>query len=200
MSTISFIELHDEYLAGVPGCSFITASQAVRRAAQEFCERTRAWRVALPAQSTTANVTDYLFNVDAGQTIVRTLKATVDGHPFLLLRPSDAGPGVRGIVVHNEREYSIHPAPAAGQQVVFFCAVAPANNAAGIDSNVYAKYARAIAMGAKAELFSMQNQPFTNPAAAIDERSSFEVEISRAIHDVNRNFSTAPVRVKINSF
>lgn len=200
MSTILFSDLLDAFLADVPGCSYITAANAVRMAAQEFCERTRAWRVALSAQTTTSNVTDYLFNVDAGQTIVRTLRATVDGHPFVLLRPQDAGPGARGIVVHNEREYSIYPAPAAGQQVVFFCAVAPANNATGIDSNVYAKYARAIAMGAKAELFSMKNQPFTNPAAAIDERSRFEVEISRAIHDVGRNFNTAPVRVKINSF
>lgn len=195
-----FASLYDDYLNDVPNCSFALAGRAVRRAAQEFCERTRAWRVALTAQSTTKGVTDYLFNVDAGQMIVRTLKATIDGHEVVLLRPDRALPGARGIVVHNEREYSIYPAPAAGQQVVFFCAVAPSNTATGIDDNVYAKYARAIAMAAKAELFGMHKQPFSDRDAAFDERSKFEVEITRVVSAVGANYNSAPLRTKAHSF
>lgn len=195
-----FNDLFDDFLAGVPGCSYPVAVGALRRAALEFCERTRVWRVALPAHATSAGVTDYLFAPGIDRTIVRTLSATVDGQPVLLLRPDQAGPGAAGIVVHNTREFSIYPAPSAGQQVVFRCALAPSRSATGLDDAIYEDHADAIATGAKAALFDMQNQPFTNPRAAIDERSRFEVAISRTIHNVGTNSNSAPVRVRMNSF
>lgn len=192
---VPIIQLYDYYLNDVPGCTFTLATRALRMAAQEFCERTRAWKVNLPAQATVANQSDYQFAPGADMRIVRTLSAMIDGRDVGLLRPSQAGPGAHGIVVHDERSYTIYPAPAVGQQVVFHCAVAPSNTATSIDDALFDRYARAIAVGAKAELFGMKNQKFSDADAALDERGKFEVAITRAITDIGHNSNSAPVRV-----
>jgi hypothetical protein len=192
----SFIDLFDDYLTDVPGCTYAMATRAIRMAAQQFCERTRAWRVKLASQATVAGQAEYLFQPGADQRVVKTYGATIDGHPALILRPDQDLPGAVGIVIHNDRSFTIRPAPPAGQQVVFDCALAPANSAASLDDDLYARYARAIAIGAKAELFGMKKQPFSDMDAALDERGRFEVEITRAISDIGRHSSAAPVRVK----
>lgn len=188
------LNLYDYYLNDVPGCTFTLATRALRMAAQEFCERTRAWKMYLPAQATIANQAKYQFAPGADIRIVRTIRASIDGREVDILRA--ASQGASGIVVHDERSYTVCPAPAAGQQVVFHCAVAPSNTATSIDEALYDRYARAIAVGAKAELFGMKRQPFSDADAALDERGKFEVAIMRAISNVGHQSSSAPVRTK----
>lgn len=189
-------QLYDYYLNDVPGCTFTLATRALRMAAQEFCERTRAWKVYLPEQVAVAGQAEYQFAPGLDQRIVRTISAKIDGRDVDLLTPDQARPGAHGIVVHDERRFTVYPALAAGQKIVFYCAVAPSNTATSIDDALYDRYARAIAIGAKAELFGMKRQPFSDADATLDERAKFEVEIMKAITNVAHHSSSAPLRVK----
>jgi hypothetical protein len=193
-----FVDLYDYYLNDVPGCTYTLAVRAIRMAAQQFCERTRAWKVKITQPATVAGQFEYAFATGTDMRIVRTIGAEIDGRPVELLRADGTTHGVHGcagIVVHDERRFTIKPAPVAGQIVTFNCAVAPSNSAVSLDEALYDRYAQAIAIGAKAELFGMKKQPFSDMDAALDERGRFEVEISRAVSNVGRNSNSAPVRV-----
>jgi hypothetical protein len=190
--------LYDFYLNDVRGCTFTLGLRALRMAAQDFCERTRAWKVKLPVQLAVAGQSDYLFAPDADMRIVRTISATIDGRDAPLLMPEQAGPGAHGILVHDERSFTVYPALAAGQKIVFLCAVKPSHTASSIDDALFDRYGRAIGIGAKAELYGMKQQPFSDMDAALDERGRFEVEIMKAITNVGRASNSAPIRVKAN--
>lgn len=192
-----FTSLFDYYLTDVPGCTYTLAVRAIRMAAQQFCERTRALKVTITQPVTVAGQSEYAFATGTDLRIVRTISAEIDGRPVELLRADGSTHGVHGafgIVVHDERRFTMHPAPPAGQVVTFKCAAAPSNSAVSLDDALYDRYAQAIAIGAKAELFGMKNQPFSNMDAALDERGRFEVEISRAISNIGRNSNSAPLR------
>lgn len=190
----AFSELYDFYLNDVPGCSYKTAADAVRIAAQMFFERTRAWTTTLPPVVMVAGETEYGFTLPLDVELVRVQAATLDGIGYPLVRELEQGQ--RGIVVNGLRSFTLSPAPAAGQHVLFKVAIEPSNSATGIDDVMYSKYARIIAKCAKARLLSMDNQPFSNPERAKYLYAEFELDVDQVISDVNASYSNAARRVK----
>jgi hypothetical protein len=193
-----FIDLYEFYLNDVPGCSYKLAADAVRMAAQVFFERTRAWRVSLAPVVTVNGQSDYAFPLSLNVELVWVHGAKVDGRDIPLLRETPTG--ARGIVIHGLREFTLYPVPADGEQIVFDVALEPSNEATGLDDVMYAKYAKVIAKQAKAQLLSMDNQPFSNPARALALRAEFDADVDRTISDVNARYNAAPRRTKAHLF
>lgn len=187
-----FLQLYDLYLNDLPGCSYKLAADAVRTAAQVFCERTRAWRATLNPVLTAAGVAEYAIPLPVDQELVRVFKARIGGREVELSRE----PGTNCIVVEGLRTFTVYPTPQAAQGVVLDVAIEPSPSATGIDDVLFSKYGRIIAKSAKAALLSMANQPFSNPAAAIALYAEFDMEVDRVASDVNRKYSAAPVRVQ----
>lgn len=190
----TFLELYEYYLNDVPGCSYKTAADAVRMAAQVFFERTRAWTTILSPVVTVAGQSEYGFLLPLDVELVRVQAATLDGVGVPLVR--DLVPGQRGIVVNGLRTFTISPAPGAGQHVLFKAAIEPSNSATGIDDLMFSKYARIIAKSAKARLLAMDNQPFSNPERAKYLYAEFDMDVDQVISDVNASYSNAAQRVR----
>lgn len=193
MSKTSFADVYDQYLNDVPGCTYPVAANALRIAAQVFCERTRAWTLDLDPIITRANAQDYEIDLPGDIDIVKVISATIDGQDLPIVPASRAGGAGRCLVVRGPFDVTLHPAPAKGQRIVIHAAVAPSNTAASIEKQIFRKYLRIIAHGAKAELFSMKNQPFSNALAAIDERQQFDAGINQTIGGLSRQ--SGPPRV-----
>lgn len=192
----AFLDAYDHYLNDVPGCTYALAATALRKAAQAFCGQTRAWRMTLDVILTRAGATEYEYDLSSEQEIVRVLSVKLDGKPLdIVLEGQEEGYG-RCFVPRGPFTFSIFPAPAKGQKIEIKAAIQPSNTASAIDRELYRKYINTIAQGAKAELFGMTNQPFSNPAAAQDARRKFEDGINTALSDVSTQFSSGRQRVK----
>lgn len=124
---------------------------AVRRAAQRFCERTRAWIVELDPTVTRAGATVYDLELERNVELVRLESATFNGNPYAIWR---AGETCRGGYVYTPDGKSItfgEPV-AAGLRLVVRCAVKPGNAATGVDDMLFDRYLKEIALGAVADI------------------------------------------------
>lgn len=189
-------DLYDYYLAEIPGCSLHMAANQLRMSAQEFCERTKAWRVTLAPVSTIADTSAYDFVITAEHEVFMLESAKLDGQNLDILLNEHIGGCWRGISLVNQREYWLQPAPAAGQVLELKVVLKPSNESTGIEDFLYAAHAETIALGAKARLLALSNQPFTSPEAAMMERAKFEERMGRAKIRIAKGNSSAPLRVR----
>ena len=190
----TWADIADYYLGDVPGCPIAVAERALRMAAQEFCERTKVWRVNMDAMLTVAGVSAYEFDITTEQEVAKLEAAKLDGQDINILLHDDQDGLKPGVIALNGRELYLQPAPAAGQELALRVTMKPSNTSRGIEDHIYADHARAIAQGAKAELFAMANQPFSNLEHAGVQRALFESAITHAKLKAAKSYSAAPLR------
>jgi hypothetical protein len=189
-----WLDIVDYYMGDVSGCSLTTVSAALRNAAQEFCARTKVWRKDLAPITTTASQETYAVPLAAGEELVKVLAAKLNGHEIDTLLYEHAWSGARGIILTSAHEVKLQPAVAG--QLVLRAVLQPSNAALGLEDTIYAKYARSIAHGAKAELFGASNKVYSDPAAAAIAQTRFDDAIRKGIVDAARAYGTAPLRVR----
>jgi hypothetical protein len=73
-----------DVLQHVPGCPDPVAEHALLRAAQEFFETTRIWKLWLPDMLTVADETDYLLFLEPKSELVRLEQATLAGREIVV--------------------------------------------------------------------------------------------------------------------
>lgn len=191
----SWIEIFDKYMQEVAGCTTFAACDALRNAAQVFCERTKAWRQDLdPITTIDSRFQDYDFDLCDEMEIIKVFSAKLNGRDLQVLNGHESGQ--HGVQIISPVAFRLHPAQARGQRLVFNVALEPSNTASGMDSWVADKYARTLAKGAKAELFAQSDKPYTNPDRALMLRAEFEQEMASAMADVAKSYSSARSRVR----
>jgi hypothetical protein len=190
------IDAYDQYLNDVPGCTYKTGADALRKAAQVFCEKTRVWRVKLDPYMAIEQVTDYPFDLGPDRELVRLLTAKIDGQDVPVVLPDRQAGMARGVIAKGPFMFSVFPALAAGQRIELTAAIEPSNTATTIDDELFRKHIKIIAQGAKAELFGMAKQPFSDPLAAAAARARFDEGVASTISQIAHSFSSAPLRVR----
>ena len=190
----TWADFQDDYLFDVAGCSLFLAERAIRHAAREFCEKSLAHRIVLDPVSTVSGISTYDYDPASSLEVVKVLSATLDGQDIdLLLQGVDANE--YGLVGLSPVEFTLQPAPSAGQRVVVTAIVKPSNTASGIEDRLFASHAEAIAQGAKARLYALAEQPFSNMEQAGLNRALFDAAINTARTSAAKGYSRAPLRV-----
>ncbi|WP_200844027.1 hypothetical protein [Pantoea sp. 18069] len=141
-----------DVLPGVPlGTPEPTVVHQLRRAAQEFCTRTRAWRAVLEPITTEAGRSAYGMPLPAQTALVRLEGAELQGYgPLTLWRP---GPGAGPyLMTPDARTVSFGRLVAADMALVLDVTLKPSDTAAGVDADVFDQYSEVIARGALARL------------------------------------------------
>lgn len=192
----SWIEFHDKYLPSLPGCSYFAGANALRMAAQEFCERTKAWRVALDGVTTLAATPIYDFPLSQDQDLFELVNATLDGQPLDLLLDDEANGHSHGILVLNPLQFQLYPTPAAGAVVQLKAVLRPSELSAGVEDFLFQSYGETIAHGAKARLMADNSAPYADAAGSARSQAIFDNAIGRVTLQVAKSFSRAPLRVK----
>lgn len=134
-----------------PGTPEPTVMHQLRRAAQEFCTRTRSWRATLEPIVTEEGRAAYHLPLPAHAALVRLERADLQGYgPLVLWRPG-RGSG-QYLMTPNTRSVSFGRTPARDMELVLEVTLKPSDAATGIDPDVFDQYSEVIARGALARL------------------------------------------------
>ncbi|MNL23089.1 hypothetical protein D3C87_1444580 [compost metagenome] len=125
---------------------------AILRAAQVFCEKTRAWVVELDPTLTIDGINEYDIDLPRDTELVRIESAKLNGEDFAVWKPG-RGCG-RYVFSPDARSLRFSRPMGADQSLVLTCSLKPAETATGIDDIVFARYVRDIALGAAADIAS----------------------------------------------
>lgn len=128
-----------------------TVEHALLRAAQDFCQRTRAWRLDLDPFTTQDAVTEYDLELEPQSELVRIESATLNGFPLTVWRVGDAACGQFLSCADGKTLRLNRPMSADGVIVVTAC-LKPGNTASGVDDALFDRYVTTIALGAVARL------------------------------------------------
>ena len=186
------------YLQDLPGCTSFAAVNELRRAAQEFCERTKVFRVDLDPTTTNASEDTYEFEIDEEQMLVKVMSAKLDTQDLKLLLPGDeiTMSGTAAMLVLDQTQFTLMTQPAARQKVYVKAVMKPSNSSTGVEDFIFDQYAEAIAHGAKSRLMNKAGKTYTNPALAQQEKQEFEAAISKTLMRAAKAYSSAPLRTR----
>lgn len=195
----TWLDLFDLYLTDVTGCTIKAACDALREAAQIFCERTKVWRSDLDPVLTRPDQQFYEFDTSDEVQVIKVFAVKLAGADVPLYLEAKAGQ--QCIQAISPVQFALYPpAKVKGLKLEFNVALMPTNTASGIEDWVADRYARQLVLGAKSILYGAADKPYSNQGAAIDMRGQFDAAIADVKGEVAAAFSTAPVRVQAQFF
>lgn len=197
-----------DILPHVAECPVMVAEHELRRAAQEFFERSRAWLVRLAPIPIVAG-TDYVtvpVADPAEQSLVRVETGlyddkrmdifTVDGMDDVSVGDWHARVGTPdALVQYQPGIVRLCPLPFADATTGLALRVAlrPSDAATGIPDELYVKYRKAIAAGAKASLFGYPNKPWSSEPKADKFATMFDELVDKSLYGAARGFGRGRV-------
>lgn len=198
---------YDEVLAQAPGCPVALADWAIRDAAIEFCDRSRAHVVDLAAINAVAATADYALTPPANTEIVTVLDVAYDGDAIRPIGPQDAirfyGDDWKDLQRLPERymtqygtSLKLVPKPDASLTggIVVTVALRPTAGASAVDDAIAVPYKRAIAKGARKTLWLMPKKPWTQFERGKKEEEDFIAECAIAHVLAEKGRASSPIR------
>lgn len=203
---------YDAVIPRVPGCPLAAADYAIKRSAIEFCDRSCAWRKAVPSINSVAGTGEYVLpDVATGVKVVQLLEARWLGVKLYPKRPEQLdelyGPvdwrGVQGPPQYFTQEtpntVRLVPAPdvtTASAINGLFAAVRPKDDATGIDDAFASENHEPIAEGALRNLYRAPGMPYTNGTLSDTYGALFDSAIGNAAFRAARGNVRSPMRTK----
>lgn len=196
----------------LPDCPVPIIEHELKRAAQEFLERTRAWVVVLPPIAVDAGTEEIEIDTfEDDQDLVRVSNVWYDGKR-ITITTSDALSASYG---DNWQDHTgtptaylqdtpgiirFYPVPsvAATSGIVVKAAVKPSESAAGLPDDIVVKYREAIAKGAKARLMLYSDKAWSNPDFGLKYETEFNSAVDKANSSAAASFGSSrmPARPK----
>jgi hypothetical protein len=174
-----------DVLPEVLGCPEPTVERALLRAAQEWCEKTRCWRVDLDAITLIADTADYDVAYPTQAEGVQFVGATINGNDIELEtlegtttaeRRRGTG-GSRRILSHDQRIVTVIPTPAAAGTLVITAVLKPSESATGVPNDIADRFREEIATGALARLLMANKTEWSNAGLAEAKAAKFQKRI-----------------------
>lgn len=196
-----------DLLPQVPGCPNVLAVHELRRAAQDFCEKTMAWKVIETARAVTAGTeTVAAAPADTGMELSEVERVSYDGKRLdpETLDSIEQNHGANweahtgtpfAYFQLTPGEIRLYPTPAEDAQtgIVFTLVVKPSDTATGLPDDLAIKYRNAIHTGAKARLMAMTGKPWSNPADAAVHAQEFDSMCGTGHTQAARSFGSARI-------
>lgn len=199
-----------DVLPHVPGCPVVVVEHELRRSAQEFFRRSRAWRVNLPTIAVAALTPEISCEPpDAAHDLVRVESVVYDGRQ---LGPETA----ENLDIGFGEEWAAHvgiptnyiqltpgvlrlyqiPGVAAAVGLKIRASVTPSDVATGIPDDLAQKYRDAIQAGAKSRLMLMPGKSWTNLDLSAVYGRAFGDMADAANADAARAFGAAKISTR----
>ncbi len=184
----------------VPGCPDLVAEEEVRNAAEEFFDRSKAWRIWTAEQDTVVNQSDYAPTIPSNTRLVKLIAAKLDG---LDLDIDDShGDMTAGLPLaaytYDLVNITLWPTPAsAGQKLKVNLAMTITSAATGLDDNLFNSFRLQIAEGAIARLAAHADKPYSNAGVAGLHAGKFSDCIEKA--KTARSYGNSTQRKRVTS-
>lgn len=187
----------------VAGCPEPLIEDAVRRAAIEFCERSRALREAVAVN--TVATQDYVTLAPTGGDVAHLYKLMYGDEELDKTTRADYDEdGDSGqpqeYYIEPPNTLRLYPVPDAIYALVAHVAVKPDRDATTLDDVLYNNWRDEIAAGARAKLMLMSGQPWFKPNDAELANAVFQAAIDRAAHRRATGNVGAPIRTRLHTF
>lgn len=197
----------DYLLPEVPGCGVPFATQALKLAAEEFCNATLIWSEQQDEQLTRDGVIEYDFDFPSDRKGVKLLSVLLDGRSIDPVASDDLSPTWRTdtatrrcAFTFNLRTFYVLPPPGAGLSLITECALQPTSTAPGLPDFMFEDHREVIALGAKYRLMASPKKPWTDLELAGLNRSEFNAKCGDLAWSIQRSRSRARVRSKSHFF
>lgn len=184
----------------VPGCPEPVAELALRRAAQRFCELTRAWRVEMDPVILVADIDVYDLELPSATELVRIEAAALNGQRLRVAPVDEAGGGRSQLRCLDGRQIVLEPAPAGPGSLVVTASVKPGDSALALEDFMVGQHRDLIARGAAARLKQQPGKTYSDPTMGLTMWSSFESDCASVRERVRRGFGRVPPRVRAHIF
>lgn len=168
-----------DLLPTVPGCPEPVAEHALRRAAQDFCALTFAWRVKLDPIETESGTDEYDLPLERNTELVRIEIARMAGSDIAVATQNDVNRRRPNVGCYDGKTVIVNPVPASVQLLELTCTLKPGNAATGVEDFIYDKHAAVIALGAGAALKGHRLKTYSDPEQAPLDRLDFEAKCAR---------------------
>lgn len=197
-----------DILVHVPGCPDPTVEHAVLRAAQEFLDTTRVWKIWLDDTATVADQTEYFLPLESNSELVRLERATLDGRQIDVRAEEDlpadwrSYPNTLSTGVHStdRKTMVLLPAQQSGLVLMVQASLKPSETATGVENDLFDLYREAISAGAVARLKDEVDKPYTDGVGAQKWRGRFEGHMNTTSLRRARGFSSFRRRPQIKTF
>lgn len=201
-------------LIEVPGCADISATQAVKDACIEFCEKSLVVTRDHDPITVAAGVVDYELEPPSGYLVVKVMQAWLENNKLDPVAPDV----VRDAAVYNrlfgsyqaapstptrflqkeERTISLWPLPDKQYTngLTLRVALKPTRASTSVEDVVFEDYAEAIASGALSRLLVSVGKAYTNVQAAAVHKALFMQGINAARQRASHGHTRANLRVR----
>lgn len=196
-------------LASAPGCPYPTAVSALRQAAIQFCETTRAWKAEdefdVDGEScghVCVQPEAELFEIESVYFNGRKLEAAATTYLDRVAprwREDTSGTGSPSYFTQVAPD-SIAVVPSATGHVKLIAYLRPAEDAQEVPEFLSFKHRRTIASGALAEVLLIPGQPFFSPDLASVHAARFKSALDRNFNLNVRGQQRAPTRTRYRFF
>jgi len=191
-----------DVLPHVVGCPSMVAEQELKRAAQQFFDKTRAWRITTAPVRISSGQSVVTVNVGDGLDLVRIEHGTYDGKKLDVISPDILDDGMSGdwraqrgtpakLVQSVPGIIDLYPIPSSATLtgLTFFVAVKPSDSATGLPDHLAVAFRDTLVAGAKAKLMLYKDAPWANAALAESFNAKFEVDIGNTNFEAAKGFS-----------
>lgn len=209
MSSVKWETILNDVMPHLPGCETNIALHNIKRAAIEFCEKSKYFRAETDLVDVAAGERE--IDIDSpvtGTVVVKVLDTFFDGKELTTKsvsalnvempdwRTSTGEPSA--FTQLSPSALLLAPVPDApttsGLQMTV--ALAPTYESSGIERYIPQHFIEGIAAGALARMLVMQNKPWTDPALAAVFANRFNNEIAAASAIAEQGFGMAVLRTK----
>lgn len=186
----------------LPGCPQVMMEHELRRVAQDFFGRTRAWQVVTDPIAVPAGSPDVAIVLpDADTELVRVENAwydnrvvdvmtsdQLDDYTYTDWRSQEGTPSA--LLQTTPGSVRLYPSPIAAADIGLRLRVAvrPGESGTGIPDDLYVLYREAIAMGVKSRLMMYPAAPWANPDLSGVNAMGYQREVARATLHAQRSF------------
>ena len=205
-----YTQLYDDVMPELPGAAQALVLHHVKRACNDFYERSLFVRQDLTPINVLANTATYALAVTdpTNYDISKVMAVLLDGKPLLpkTIEALDADSsnwrtqtGVSANYTQtalNSLTIAYVPVASITAGLKVTVAVVPQYGGAGIDDAVYNKWAEVIAAGVKYRLMQMRKKPWSDAQEADRLRRYFDSEVSGAAAVAARGHGRAPLRCR----
>ena len=205
-----FEEFLPDVMPFVPNVPEFAAINAIREACIKFCQRTWYWQVDLPVMDLVAGKSVYEFNVPPESRIVGIAQVY---YKEILLIPKGQDELARlyrdtnwktlegeprYYTQRSRNEITLVPTPVKDDPDTLYVrvALAPTQDAQGVETEIYELFLEPIAGGAKAILYNTPGQPYFDRVSARDAEEEFRRGVSEAKIAINKGMTRTSNRVE----
>lgn len=213
-----YTTLYDDVLPELPGAESALALHHIKRACNDFYERSLYSRETLAGQTITVNVATYSVvasdpsNFDCG----KILEVSFWDSSGSMTKPKSLTPRTREQLTYEMPDWatrtgtpSAYTQPAIDRVTLAYTpdatytgglivtiAKLPLYAGAGVDDAVFEKFNEVLAYGAKARMMRMPKKPWSNPKLAAEYRTMFDQEVGKAAAIAAKGYGRAPLRTR----